>query len=114
MPTEPKQIQGLKGIGQYAARATCRVLDGPRLLPVDANTSRIFGRLLGIEGPPVLTPGADWDAWLEPFVPKREPRRFIWAVMDLCAAHCKPRKPDCAGCPLRADCATSAAADLPA
>jgi A/G-specific adenine glycosylase len=110
VPSEPRELQALKGIGQYAARATACVLDGSRLMPVDANTSRLFGRLLGVEGPGVRTPGKDWDARLDPFVPKRTPRRFLWAVMDLCAAHCKARTPDCGGCPLRADCATGAGA----
>ena len=109
VPGEPAELQRLTGIGQYAARATACVLEGSRLMPVDANTSRLFGRLFAVEGPPVRTPGAEWDARIEPFVPKRRPRRFLWAVMDLCAAHCGARAPDCAGCPLRADCRTGRA-----
>lgn len=109
VPRDPDELQRLTGIGQYAARATACVLDGSRLMPVDANTSRLFGRLFGIEGPGVRKPGRDWDERLDPFVPQRAPRRFLWAVMDLCAAHCKARTPDCAACPLLADCATGSA-----
>jgi A/G-specific adenine glycosylase len=75
-------------------------------MPVDANTSRIFGRLFGEEGPGVRTPTSAWDGRMEPFVPRREPRRFLWATMDLAAAHCRARAPECGGCPLRAECVT--------
>ena len=106
VPTDPKELQRLTGIGQYAARATACLLAGSRLMPIDANTSRIFGRLFGGEAPPLRVPGPQWDEALLPFVPPRAPRRFLWATMDLSAAHCLPRNPRCPGCPLRPECVT--------
>lgn len=104
LPTDARSLQTLNGIGQYAARATACLLAGSRLMPVDANTSRIFGRLFDEEGPPVRTPGQAWDERMEPFVPKREPKRFLWATMDLSAAFCRPREPRCGECPVRREC----------
>ena len=107
-PTGVGPLQALTGIGQYAARATACVLAGSRLMPVDANTARIFGRLHGVEPPSVRQPDASWDARLLAFVPPREPRRFLWATMDLAASTCTPREPRCASCPLVSDCVTGA------
>ena len=114
VPREVRDLQALTGIGMYAARATTCVLHGSRLMPVDANTSRIFGRLFGEGGPGVRTPGDEWDERMDPFVPKRNPKRFLWATMDLAATTCVPRTPRCPTCPLRAECRTGrAAAPLP-
>ena len=107
-PTDVTSLQALTGIGQYAARATACVLAGSELMPVDANTARIFGRLHGIDPPSVRQPDAAWDARLSAFVPRRDPRRFLWATMDLAASTCTAREPRCASCPLVGDCATGA------
>lgn len=109
VPAGVAELQELTGIGQYAARATACVLHGSRLMPVDANTARVFGRLYGEEGPGPREPGAAWDARLLLFVPKREPRRFLWAVMDLAAAVCVAREPRCGECPLKSECVTGRA-----
>jgi A/G-specific adenine glycosylase len=106
VPREPAALQELTGIGQYAARATACVLAGSRLMPVDANTSRVFGRLYGEEGPGPREPGAAWDARFDAFVPRRDPKRFLWAIMDLAATTCVPREPRCPSCPLRSECVT--------
>src|SRR5204863_3717284 len=80
VPRDVADLQRLTGIGQYAARATACLLSGSRLMPVDANTTRIFGRLHGAEGPGVREPGSLWDERLTPYLPVREPRRFLWAT----------------------------------
>jgi A/G-specific adenine glycosylase len=109
VPTSVAELSALTGVGQYAARATACLLSGSRLMPVDANTTRIFGRLFGREGPGVRTPGPGWDRAMDPFVPRRNPRAFLWATMDLGAALCTARDPRCAACPLRRECVTGRA-----
>jgi len=104
VPTDPAMLQELTGIGQYAARATACMLAGSRVMPIDANTSRIFGRVFGLEAVHVRVPGPEWDARLASLMPRRSPRRFLWATMDLAAAHCRPRKPQCPSCPIRLEC----------
>ncbi len=107
VPADPRELMRLTGIGQYASRATACLLAGSRLMPVDANTTRVFGRLYGEPGPGHRVPGPTWDARFDAFVPARQPRRFVWAVMDLSATTCTPREPRCPSCPLRRDCATA-------
>jgi A/G-specific adenine glycosylase len=104
VPTEVEELERLSGVGQYAARATACLLAGSRLMPVDANTARIFARLFAEEPPDRRVPGEAWDARLLAFVPRRVPRRFLWATMDLAAAHCRAGRPLCEGCPLRDEC----------
>lgn len=106
VPAEASELLRLTGVGQYAARATACLLAGSRLMPVDANTTRLFGRLHGEEGPAVRTPSPEWDERLAEYVPRRRPERFLWAVMDLAAEHCRARAPRCLACPLRAECRT--------
>lgn len=107
VPRDVAALQRLTGIGQYAARATACLLTGSRLMPVDANTIRVFGRLYGEAGPGPRKPGAAWDERFDALVPRRDPKRFLWAVMDLAAAICVARKPRCVECPLRGECATA-------
>lgn len=106
VPHDVDALQALTGIGQYAARATACVLASSRLMPTDANTGRIFGRLYGEAGPGPRKPGAAWDERMLRFVPRTAPRRFLWAVMDLAATTCVPKNPRCGECPLRGECAT--------
>jgi A/G-specific adenine glycosylase len=109
VPGSVAELSRLTGIGQYAARATACMLEGSRLMPVDSNTTRMFGRLFGIDGPGVRTPSAEWDARMAAFVPARHPRRFLWATMDFAAAVCTARDPRCPSCPLRPQCVTGRA-----
>ena len=108
VPTDPVELARLTGIGQYAARATACLLARSRLMPIDANTTRIFARLFAAEGPDLRRPGAAWDERLLPFVPTRQPKRFLWATMDLGAACCVARRPRCEVCPLKRDCLSAA------
>jgi len=42
--------------------------------------------------------------------PHTHVREWNWAVLDLAAAICLPKKPRCEGCPLRSGCAFAGSA----
>jgi A/G-specific adenine glycosylase len=82
-------------------------------LPIlEANTKRLWSRFLGQTDRPDLPAASKvlWEA-AERCLPKVGAREFNWALMDLGAAVCKPKNPDCNGCPLRSDCRAAASDD---
>ncbi len=104
----PKGVEAwrrLKGVGPYMASALAEFVDHQRAIVIDTNVRRVVGRLAG--GIPDPTPNDDprIGRALERITPIR---RRHWdvpqAFMDLANAVCTPRTPDCAQCPLRADC----------
>jgi A/G-specific adenine glycosylase len=72
--------------------------------PLDVNVRRVVGRVIGGEPPPRA-----FQAVADELVTRHDPRNWLDAVMDLAAAVCTPRAPNCTACPLRRMCATRGA-----
>ena len=111
-PTTAAGWRELPGVGSYTAAAVASIALGEPVAAVDGNVRRVLSRLAGrtlaepdlkrvaAEALEVTRPG-DWNQ----------------ALMDLGATICKPRRPDCAGCPVSVWCAARAAgiqAEVPA
>jgi A/G-specific adenine glycosylase len=77
-----------------------------RKLPiVEANSLRVLARLFGYRGDPREGEGKAWGwAAAERVLPKKRVGDFNQALMELGALVCTPTAPDCARCPLAADC----------
>lgn len=104
-PRDPAELQNLPGVGRYTAGAIASfAFDRPAAI-VEANTIRLYCRLLGYRGDPRSTAGQRrlWE-FAERLVPKRSPGRFNQALLDLGATVCTPADPDCQACPLRRCC----------
>jgi A/G-specific adenine glycosylase len=93
------------GVGQYVARAVRVAAYGDPLAMVDANFVRVLMRYF--PGPWM----ADYrrDRRLQSLASSviggaADARAANWAVLDLGAAVCRPRVPDCVTCPLRDGC----------
>jgi A/G-specific adenine glycosylase len=98
-------LEALPGIGRYTAGAIASFSRDVRAPIVEANTLRLYSRLLGSEGDPRSTAGQQplWN-FAERLLPSRDCGRFNQALMELGATVCTPVDPDCATCPLRRDC----------
>jgi A/G-specific adenine glycosylase len=91
-------LQRLPGVGPYTAAAVACFAFGIPVPAVDTNLRRILGRWHGepLDGAALQEtaaaalgePAADWNQ----------------AMMDLGAAVCRPRRPDCAACPVTEWC----------
>ncbi len=94
----------LKGIGPYTAAALAAFSLKHRALPIDTNIRRVLGRVfLGIPFPQ-LTDDERIRSVTVTFLPKRGAYYDIpQAVFDLATGVCT-KSPQCAVCPLRADC----------
>jgi A/G-specific adenine glycosylase len=105
VPRDTEALQALPGIGLYAANATAAVAFGQRLPTVDGVTARVYRRYFDL--PNERPPSHDRELWeaAEAAIPRRSVREWNWAVLDLAARVCLPKRPRCLDCPLESQCA---------
>lgn len=104
-PREAEALEQLPGIGRYTAGAIASfAFDRPAAI-VEANTERLYCRLMGYEDDPRSTAGrkALWG-FAQSLVPRTRPGQFNQALMDLGATVCTPQQPSCETCPVSAWC----------
>jgi len=108
-PEDVGALQELPGVGRYTAGAIASFAYDRRAPIVEANTLRLYARLLGYRGDPRSSAGQKilWE-FAERVLPRDRPGRFNQALMDLGAKVCTPVEPDCASCPVQSCCAAFA------
>ena len=105
LPRAWDDLTGLPGIGRYTAGAILSfAFDEPRPI-LEANTTRLWCRLLGYRDDPTRSAGQRllWQA-AEDILPRRGSGRLNQALMELGSQICQPAAPRCAECPVSADC----------
>jgi endonuclease-3 len=111
---EPLQKKGLKQAAKQLARYQAaneysvswvvqRTLGG-HAIPLDAPTTRVLRRLCLVDGDEENTEAV--QSSLEHLIPKSRGPLFSDLVSALAEKACWEDTPDCAGCPLNADCPT--------
>ena len=116
-PPEVDALRALPGVGRYTAGAIASFAFDRRAPIVEANTLRLYSRLLGYRGDPRSAAGQEllWD-FAERILPTRAAGRFNQALMELGATVCTPIDPACEVCPVKSSCracAHGAQADIP-
>ncbi|MHC4880484.1 MAG: A/G-specific adenine glycosylase [Planctomycetota bacterium] len=109
-PATVEGLMELPGIGRYTAGAIVSfAYDRPAPI-VEANTLRLYSRLLGFDGDPRSSVGQRtlW-AFAESLLPSRHPGEFNQSLMELGSQLCMPNEPDCGACPLKSGCRAFAA-----
>lgn len=104
-PEELAGLQALPGVGRYTAGAIRSFGFNLPAPIVEANTQRLYSRLLGLQSDP-RTRESQTLLWsfAELLQPRSGAGDFNQALMDLGATVCTPREPDCPDCPLRSCC----------
>ncbi len=105
LPATAAGWRALPGVGPYTAAAIASISAGEPVPAVDGNVVRVMTRLLAIEEDstrPALR--ARLESTLAAILPRRRAGDFNQALMELGALVCRPRRPACAGCPLRRAC----------
>ncbi len=104
-PSRVSDLQTLPGIGRYTAGAIASFAYDRKAPIVEANTLRLYSRLLGYPDDPRGSVGQRvlWQ-FAEDILPQKTPGRFNQALMELGSRICTPREPDCAGCPVQHEC----------
>lgn len=107
-PKSFEEVLSLPGIGRYTAGAICSfAYDQPTPI-VEANTQRIYARLLHLHAPLTLSESqsALWG-FAQAILPNGKGSGDInQAVMEIGSQVCLPKDPDCPNCPLRSLCPT--------
>jgi A/G-specific adenine glycosylase len=106
-PHDIEAVRGLPGIGRYTAGAILSIAFDQRQPILEANTIRLFSRLLAYRGDPTSTAGQQllWQL-AESILPQRNCGQFNQALMELGSLVCTPRDPKCEACPLQLLCPT--------
>jgi A/G-specific adenine glycosylase len=108
VPPDLRSLQALPGVGPYTARAVAAIAFGLPIGPVDTNVRRVLGRILA--GDATAIRPSELQAVADAAVPPDRPADWTHALMDIGATLCRPRRPDCDGCPARRWCRHAAEA----
>lgn len=105
-PTEVAALQTLPGIGRYTAGAIVSIAYDTRAPILEANTIRLFARLIGYRLDPTKSAGQKvlWQT-AEDVLPRSQIANFNQALMELGSLVCKPANPLCGECPVASLCA---------
>jgi A/G-specific adenine glycosylase len=105
IPSDPKELEQLPGIGPYTAGAVASIGFGERSPLIDGNIRRVFCRFFNISAPiqENKTEALLWQIAAD-LLPENDPGTFNQALMELGALVCQPRNPHCSSCPLQSEC----------
>ena len=110
-PDAVEELTELTGVGPYTAAAT---LGAPA---VDGTSARVYRRFFGLHGNDDQHKTVDQPLWdlVRSVAPTEldQTRELNWAVLDLAATVCSPRRPKCDHCPLQSRCRFAASATSP-
>jgi A/G-specific adenine glycosylase len=107
-PSEPAQVLALPGIGRYTGNAILTFADDAKLPIVEANTQRLYSRLLRwkSEISAKESQSALWG-FAEAILPKKSGSgQLNQAMMEIGSQLCLPKRPTCLLCPLQTICPT--------
>jgi A/G-specific adenine glycosylase len=104
-PRDMQSVLRLPGIGRYTAGAVLSIAFDAREPILEANTTRLFSRLLAFRGNPASKAGQEllW-ATAGVLLPRREVGTFNQALMELGSVVCRARTPRCKACPVAPLC----------
>jgi len=104
-PSDVPTLMKLPGIGRYTAGAIVSIAFDKRSPILEANTIRLFTRLVAYDGAPTSTAGQKrlWNV-AEQLLPRTQFARFNQALMELGSLVCTPKSPKCKECPVASLC----------
>ena len=107
-PDDLQALQSLPGIGRYTAGAIASIAFDRRAPILEANTIRLFSRLLAYREAPTKAAGQRllWQA-AEEVLPRKQIAPFNQALMELGSLVCSPTNPRCDQCPVATLCITN-------
>ncbi len=111
-PRSHDAIRALPGIGDYTAAAIASIAYQQPYPAIDGNLTRVLSRVHGIrEDVDIPSVRRQIRALAEAHIDTVRPGDWNQALMDLGATICIPGTPDCARCPLQAQCDAQAIGD---
>ena len=105
VPSNLEEIRKLPGVGRYTAGAIASIAFNRDEPALDGNIRRVMARLFNVSEP-ARSPTGERKLWelVAANLPAGQAGAYNQALMDLGAAVCLPRAPDCAHCPVADFC----------
>lgn len=103
-PSDLEQIESLKGVGRYIARAIHSIAFNQPSPAVDGNVIRVMSRVLTYDKDLTKAPHQrEIESYVGKMIQYQTPRDFTQALMELGAMVCQ-KQPKCEICPLKNHC----------
>lgn len=106
-PATFNEVRALPGIGRYTAGAIVSFAYGQRAPILEANTLRLYSRLIGLREDPKSTSSQQllWR-FADHLLPKAGANigKLNQALIELGSLVCTPKRPDCTVCPVKRFC----------
>jgi len=103
IPSDYNDLKSLPGIGDYTASAILAIAFNKPFIPLDGNIERVLKRYLYLRG--------EKEIKKENLIQKKSilgtstrSSDYAQALMELGAMICKPKNPECSGCPIPKNC----------
>jgi A/G-specific adenine glycosylase len=98
IPSEKKELLKLPGVGDYIANSILCFAFNKKMPIIDANVGRVMKRIFSF--PVKSAPSRDKKLAerMEELIPDRYFKEFNYAILDIAALICIPRKPRCEEC----------------
>ena len=103
IPNNYEDLISLPGIGNYTANAILAIAFNKSYIPLDGNIERVLKRYLYLK--------KDKEIQKDNLIEKKSifgissrASDYAQALMELGAMICKPKKPECSGCPISKNC----------
>lgn len=104
-PPTYKELQQLKGVGDYTAAAIASIAYGQAVPVVDGNVFRVLSRYFGVDTD--ISSGKAKKEFFElaaSLLPKGKASEFNQAMMEFGALQCVPKNPSCENCIFSSSC----------
>ena len=108
-PMSPLELGRLPGVGPYVASAVRVLVFGSEEAVIDEHVLRILRRVFGVPAPARRHPTRALRDFASRLVPRGKAREYNLALLDLGRLVCRPARPRCGACPVRALCDHAAA-----
>lgn len=116
-PPNYKELQRLKGVGDYTAAAIASFAYDEPVAVVDGNVFRVLARFFGIATDIASTNAKkEFQELAQELLPLDQAANFNQAIMEFGAMQCVPKNPDCTICIFNTKCVAlqkNKVADLP-
>ena len=105
IPENREDLLSLPAVGEYVASAILSFAFDKRVSIVDSNVCRVVSRVFGLKSRGEARRDPSLKRIVDQILPEKKVKEFNWAIIDLAAKICFPRKPLCDICPLKNLCA---------
>lgn len=104
VPKSREELMSLPSVGEYIADAVLCFAFGEDVAVVDSNVCRIIGRIFDLKAKGEARRDPQFRQAVNKLLPSSKTEQFNWAIIDLGALICTPRKPSCNECPVSSFC----------